>query len=183
MTDIVALVDGVPRGGILRTDFRGFWTVALPGPWAAGSHEIQAINQDLRGLISLPSSAERMTVLAVEPKPTPVSTVTPAATPTPPLLTDDFATVLARHLTDTGAVMYGLYWCGNSTYQKPLFGDAFKYVNYVECDPSGENANPSLCAQEGITAVPTWKIGGQFYVGIRFLEELAQLSGFEPARP
>lgn len=85
---------------------------------------------------------------------------------------------LARHLTDTGAVMYGSYKCPHCLSQKRLFGDAFKYVNYVECHPRGENANPSLCITKGIMSYPTWEINGRFYVGMMSLQELAKLSGY-----
>ena len=94
-----------------------------------------------------------------------------------------FATTLAKHLTETGAVMYGTYLCSACASQKALFGDAFRYVDYVECHPNGEGANPLLCTQKGISSVPTWEIGGQFYLGMRSLEELAQLSGLELAGP
>jgi len=73
--------------------------------------------------------------------------------------------------------MYGAYWCGHCANQKALFGDAFKYIDYVECDARGTDANPFLCAQKGISSVPVWEIAGQFYLGAHSLEELAWLSG------
>lgn len=85
---------------------------------------------------------------------------------------------LARHLTGTGVVMYGSYKCPHCLTQKRLFGDAFRYVTYVECHPGGENANPSLCFKKGIMSYPTWEINGRFYVGARSLQELASLSGY-----
>ncbi len=88
---------------------------------------------------------------------------------------------LARHLTAQGAVMYGAYWCPHCAEQKRLFGDAFRYVNYVECDPGGSNPQPQLCQQKGVRAYPTWEIGGRMYEGTMTLEELANLSGFSPA--
>jgi uncharacterized membrane protein len=88
---------------------------------------------------------------------------------------------IARHLTETGAVMYGSYKCPHCLSQKRLFGDAFKYVNYVECHPSGEGANPGLCFTKGVMSYPTWEINGRFYVGMMSLQELAKLSGYTNA--
>ncbi|HSE83251.1 MAG TPA: vitamin K epoxide reductase family protein [Thermodesulfobacteriota bacterium] len=85
---------------------------------------------------------------------------------------------LAKHLTETGAVMYGSYKCPHCLSQKRLFGDAFKYVTYVECHPGGENANPSLCFNKGIMSYPTWEMNGRFYVGTMSLQQLANLSGY-----
>jgi len=91
----------------------------------------------------------------------------------------EFAIGLAKHLTDTGAVMYGTYRCGYCNYQKQLFGDAFEYVTYVECDPTGKDAQPALCTAKGVEVVPTWEIGGKLYPGLKPLESLAQLSGYK----
>jgi len=76
--------------------------------------------------------------------------------------------------------MYGAYWCPHCAEQKKLFGSAFDYVNYVECDPKGKDANPALCQQKGIGGFPTWEIGNDLYEGTRSLQELARLSGFSP---
>ena len=91
-----------------------------------------------------------------------------------------YAATLAQHLTEQGTTMYGAYWCPHCAEQKAIFGDAFRYVRYVECDPGGKNANPLLCAQKGIKGYPTWEIAGRFYEGTRSLEQLASLSGFTP---
>ncbi len=84
---------------------------------------------------------------------------------------------LAQHLTEVGAVMYGAYWCPHCADQKKSFGDAFKYVQYVECDPGGLKAQPALCQSKGIAGYPTWEINGAFYEGNIPLETLARLSG------
>ena len=55
-----------------------------------------------------------------------------------------FEGALARHLRETGAVMYGAYWCPHCTEQKALFGDAAKDVPYVECDRGrGQRPRPT----------------------------------------
>ncbi|MFH1142025.1 MAG: vitamin K epoxide reductase family protein [Chloroflexota bacterium] len=92
----------------------------------------------------------------------------------------DFATSLAKYLTDHGAALYGAFWCPHCADQKAMFGDAFRYVHYVECDPRGQDSDPLLCDQKGINAYPTWEIGGRFYQGVLSLERLASLSGFTP---
>jgi glutaredoxin len=87
---------------------------------------------------------------------------------------------LAQHLTNTGSVMYGAYWCPHCADQKAMFQDAVDQIPYVECDADGDNAQPDLCKQKGIQGYPTWEINGQLYPGVKSLEELASLSGFSP---
>ena len=89
-----------------------------------------------------------------------------------------YQVALAKHLRDEGAVMYGAFWCPHCADQKRLFGDAFEYVSYVECDARGEDANPALCEFKGIAGYPTWEIGEQLYEGAIPLGELARLSGY-----
>ena len=91
----------------------------------------------------------------------------------------DFRVALAQHLTEQGAAMYGAYWCPACAKQKELFGDAFRYITYVECDPGGTNPRPALCQQKGILRYPTWELGGRFYEGVIPLDALARLSGYE----
>ncbi|MER3447725.1 MAG: hypothetical protein C4291_13225 [Candidatus Dadabacteria bacterium] len=92
---------------------------------------------------------------------------------------DTWRVGLAKHLAEVGATMYGAYWCHHCMEQKGLFGDAFKYIKYVECDPGGERANLALCYEKGIKVYPTWEIRGNFYTGVRSLEELSDLSGYK----
>jgi uncharacterized membrane protein len=93
---------------------------------------------------------------------------------------DPYQTGLAKHLGKIGAVMYGSFKCTHCLEQKRLFGDAFKYVTYVECHPQGPDANPSLCFARGIQNYPTWEISGAYYQGTMSLERLAQISGYKP---
>jgi protein-disulfide isomerase len=80
----------------------------------------------------------------------------------------------AKCLTDKGIVMYGSKYCPHCKNQKALFGDAFKYINYVEC-----TENTQLCAENGIMYVPAWIINGEKYTGEMSLERLSELSGCE----
>jgi len=86
---------------------------------------------------------------------------------------DDFA----KCLTEKGATLYGAYWCPHCNNQKKLFGSSLKYLNYVECDPNGENAKPELCKQNNITGYPTWIINGTHYEGEQPLQQLSSLTG------
>lgn len=88
---------------------------------------------------------------------------------------------LAQHLAATGSTMYGAYWCPHCADQKAMFGDAVDQVPYVECAADGENAQPELCSARGIQAYPTWEIDGQLHPGVKSLEDLAQLSGYQAA--
>lgn len=91
---------------------------------------------------------------------------------------DNYKEALAKYLTQKGAVLYGAYWCPHCQDQKKEFGDALKYVDYVECDPSGENANPDECKAKDIESYPTWIYEGKKYTGIQSLSDLAQMVGF-----
>ncbi|MEK9156093.1 MAG: protein disulfide isomerase family protein [Patescibacteria group bacterium] len=90
----------------------------------------------------------------------------------------DYKERLAKYLAEKGMVLYGAYWCSHCKDQKEAFGEAVQYLDYVECDPRGENANPSECEAQGIEGYPTWVYQGQKYSGTRSLSELAQISGF-----
>ena len=86
---------------------------------------------------------------------------------------------LANHLDETGATMYGAYWCPHCADQKEMFGQALDLVPYVECAADGENAQPQLCKDKQIQGYPTWEINGELYPGTQSLDTLADLSGFE----
>jgi len=81
---------------------------------------------------------------------------------------DDFA----KCLTSKGTVLYGAELCGHCKQQKEMFGESFKYVNYVECPE-----NQALCNQKGITGYPTWIINGMPYPGVQPFEKLKELTG------
>lgn len=88
---------------------------------------------------------------------------------------------LANHLRQTGARMYGAYWCPHCAAQKEQFGISARRIPYIECDPQGENSQADFCRAKGIQGYPTWEINGEFYVGVQPLGKLAELSGFEPS--
>jgi uncharacterized membrane protein len=102
-------------------------------------------------------------------------------TPAPPA-GSDYATRLARHLSQSGVVMYGAYWCPHCRDQKAMFGPAASLLPYVECDPRGAHAQPDNCRARGIRVYPTWDFHGRLEEGALTLDELAQRSGY-PSRP
>lgn len=79
-------------------------------------------------------------------------------------------TALAQCLAERGAVMYGAEWCSHCQNQKNMFGDAFKYISYVECPK-----NPAQCLAAGINGYPTWTFpGGVRLEGEQELKKLAE---------
>ena len=135
--------------------------------------------------------------LSTVPKPSTPSPVTtpasrqpipspPVAAPAPSQASSSTGTAqlaLAKHLRKIGAKLYGTYWCPYCNQQKALFGEkAFSQIDYIECDPRGKNARPTLCRQAKIQGFPTWEIKGKFYSGLQTLQELAELSGYKGDR-
>ena len=109
---------------------------------------------------------------AIDPKTNPAATLAKAESDSPAL-------GLANHLTEIGAQMFGAYWCPHCQEQKKKFGDAFSAVDYVECDPGGENPRTQHCLDNNIEAFPTWVINNEHHMGVHSLAELAALSGYE----
>ena len=84
----------------------------------------------------------------------------------------------AKCLTSNGAVMYGAFWCPHCAKTKKRFGNSFRYIEYIECDPRGDNAQPGLCQENGIRGYPTWIMNDTIrYEGVQSLEDLADYSG------
>jgi uncharacterized membrane protein len=87
---------------------------------------------------------------------------------------------LAKHLTEIGAKKYGAFWCPHCYEQKQLFGkEAFKEIDYVECDPQGKNPQREACVAAGIKSFPSWEIKGKLYPGVKSPQELAELSDYQ----
>lgn len=77
---------------------------------------------------------------------------------------------LAKCLTQKGVAMYGAYWCPHCQAQKKIFGDSFKYVNYVEC-----TKDIKKCQEKKIEGYPTWIFkNGDRIKGEASFEELAK---------
>jgi len=87
---------------------------------------------------------------------------------------------LAMYLQQSGAKMYGAYWCPHCSRQKELFGrEAWKYVNYVECSPKGYRAEYAMCIDQKVEGYPTWKFAnGKTRGGEMELVDIAKMSGY-----
>jgi len=80
---------------------------------------------------------------------------------------------LAQCLTDKGVSMAGTDRCTHCADQKEMFGKAFKYINYRNCDFEIE-----WCFEHGVTGYPTWVFpDSTTYPGVRSLSELKRLAG------
>ena len=80
---------------------------------------------------------------------------------------------LAECITDSGVKMYGTEWCGHCKNQKAMFGDAFSYIDYTDCD-----AQKQSCIDAGVKGFPTWvDTKGNAYPGTQELTTLAQVAG------
>ncbi|MBU0624887.1 hypothetical protein KKF05_00935 [Patescibacteria group bacterium] len=83
---------------------------------------------------------------------------------------------LAQCITDSGAKLYGTFWCPHCQRQKELFGEAIQYIAYVECTENGQrNLMSEACKQAEIDSFPTWIFGdGSRYSGEMSLEDIAK---------
>ena len=87
---------------------------------------------------------------------------------------------LADHLTATNAVMYSAYWCPHCHEQKQMFGkEASKQLTIVECAPDGQDNQADRCRSKGIEGFPSWEIDGRIDSGVKPLQKLAELSGYQ----
>eukprot|EP00891_Asterochloris_glomerata_P000774 jgi/Astpho2/774/Aster-00633 len=85
---------------------------------------------------------------------------------------------LAQQLKQSGAKMYGAFWCSHCLEQKEEFGQqAMKDFPYVECYPDGfgkgKDINPQ-CRDAKVEAFPSWVIGGTKYEGKQTFTQLKQ---------
>ena len=112
-------------------------------------------------------------------------------TPTIPVVNTSSAAEieLAKYLKQSGAKMYGAYWCSHCHDQKELFGkEAVKELPYVECAEAGGTSITDQCKQVATRVeeqtkqpfgFPTWEINGKFYSGTQALTDLAKNTGYQ----
>lgn len=144
--------------------------LALTSAAVAGVNKISFASQN-----STPQTAKATTEFPQVSKP-----LAQAEEPKPITNTSgDSEIALAKHLKSLNAKMYGAYWCPYCHAQEEMFGqEAFEYINYIECDPRGKDAQPQLCKAANIKGYPTWEINNKFYPGVKSLQELAKISGY-----
>ena len=86
---------------------------------------------------------------------------------------------LTLHMEETGAKMYGAFWCPACMNQKEQFGASAERIPYVECSPAGRNGpTSSKCLAAGVRSYPTWIIKGQRHTGVLTPATLADRTGF-----
>jgi hypothetical protein len=77
---------------------------------------------------------------------------------------------LAQCLALKGAIMYGTKTCPYCRSEKLAFGEAFQYIDYVECTET-----PNVCVEAGVEGVPMWAFtDGTRLEGAQGLEGLAR---------
>lgn len=95
-------------------------------------------------------------------------------TNTGPSVNDDFA----KCLSAKGAKMYGAFWCPHCKDQKASFGNAWQYVNYIECSTPDGKDQLSVCKDANIQGYPTWEFAdGSRLVGQVSMQELSLKTG------
>lgn len=118
---------------------------------------------------------------AVTPESTQVQS-TPGLGETPPVTTTSSQAEieLAKHLKQTGAKMYGAYWCSHCYEEKLVFGQpAVADLPYIECAPDGKNSQTAACKEAGVRAFPTWIVNGKTYEGTQTPQQLAEYSNYQ----
>ena len=84
----------------------------------------------------------------------------------------------AKCVSEKGAVFYGAFWCPHCQRVKKSFGDAFEFINYVECDPRDEKGQPEVCQAEEIDKYLTIRFeDGSELVGEPTLAQIAAKTG------
>ena len=86
----------------------------------------------------------------------------------------------AKFLTENNIKMYSAYWCPHCHDQKQLFGKkAVKELTVVECAQDGKDNQYELCREKQIEGFPSWEINGEIYSGVKNLNDLAIITGYE----
>lgn len=65
----------------------------------------------------------------------------------------------AQCITESGAKMYGAFWCPHCQNQKEDFGKSWQYVDYIECSTPDGRGQTGECRAAGIDGYPTWEFG------------------------
>lgn len=86
---------------------------------------------------------------------------------------------LTTHMENTGAKMYGAFWCPACQKQKEMFKASAHRIPYVECSPAGRHGRTSSkCLAAGVRSYPTWIIKGQRHTGTLTPTTLANRTDF-----
>lgn len=91
---------------------------------------------------------------------------------------NNYVNDLAKYLSEKGAVMYGYSEGSETARQKEILGNAFQYIDYVECDSNTEDSNVDECNANSISVYPTWIYDAKQYSGVQTLANLAGMVSF-----
>lgn len=81
----------------------------------------------------------------------------------------------AKCLKDKKAIFYGAFWCPHCQNQKKMFGDAERFLPYVECSTADGNSQLDICKKKNVQTYPTWEFtDGTRETGEVKLEKLAE---------
>jgi len=70
------------------------------------------------------------------------------------------------------SVLYVQLGCSHCRTQENLFGESYKYINFVDCFYERQK-----CIDLNIQATPTWVIKGEKYSGVQEINKLKELTG------
>ncbi len=83
----------------------------------------------------------------------------------------------AQCIANTSTTFYGAWWCPHCAAQKTEFGDAAKYLPYVECS-NPDSSEKQSCIDIGIKSYPTWYFpDNTSSTGVNTLANLAKHTG------
>ena len=86
----------------------------------------------------------------------------------------------AKFLRENNIIMYSAYWCPHCHDQKQLFGKtAVQELIVIECAQDGKDNQYKLCKEKQIEGFPSWEINGKIYSGVKDLNDLAIITGYE----
>lgn len=81
----------------------------------------------------------------------------------------------AQCLEREGAKFYGTFWCPHCNAQKEIFGQAAKYLPYIECSTLDSKGQLPECQKKNISGYPTWEFAdGSRLSGSLHLSVLAE---------
>ena len=63
----------------------------------------------------------------------------------------------AKCVTESGAKMYGTFWCPHCKEQKRELGKSWQYIDYIECSTPDGKSQTGECRAAGINGYPTWE--------------------------
>ena len=84
----------------------------------------------------------------------------------------------AKCLSEEEVKLYGTAWDGHTQNQKEIFGEAKKYLLYIECVEEEKEELTPECKAANIKSVPTWILTeNRIIIGMTTLEVLSEFSG------